>query len=46
VEYKFKKTDRLLILDSRTIQGEQRWVNFYLDLVEVGSYQILIERMA
>ena len=44
--YTFRAVDRLLILDSRTIQGEQRWVNFYLDLVEVGSYQIRIERMA
>ncbi len=46
VEYKFKKTDRLLVVDSRTISGEQRFVNFYLDLVEVGSYQILNARMA
>ena len=44
--YDYRAVDRLLILDSRTIQGEQRWVHFYLDLVEVGSYQILIERMA
>jgi hypothetical protein len=46
VEYKFKKTDRLLVVDSQTISGEQRWVNFYLDLVEVGSYQILNARTA
>jgi hypothetical protein len=41
VEYKFKKTDRLLVVDSRTINGEQRFVDFYLDLVEAGSYRTL-----
>lgn len=46
VAYDFRAVDRLLIVDSRTIQGEQRFVNFYLDLVEVGSYQILSARMA
>jgi hypothetical protein len=46
VEYKFKKTDRLLVVDSRTINGEQRFVDFYLDLVEVGSYRTLSGRMA
>ncbi|MGH7430104.1 MAG: hypothetical protein ACREJ4_17355 [Candidatus Methylomirabilaceae bacterium] len=46
VEYKFKKTDRLLIVDSRTISGKQRFVNFYLDLVEAGSYQTLSSQMA
>ena len=46
VEYKFKKTDRLLVVDSRTISGEQRFVDFYLDLVEAGSYRTLSSQMA
>ena len=46
VEYKFKKTDRLLVVDSRSISGEQRFVNFYLDLVEAGSYRTLSGQMA
>jgi len=46
VTYDSSKVDRLVILDSRTIDGDQRFVEFYLDPIEVGSYQILIERMA
>lgn len=46
VPYEFGAVDRLLIVDSRAIQGEQRFVNFYLDLIEVGSYEILSTRMA
>jgi hypothetical protein len=46
VPYEFGAVDRLLIVDSRAIKGEQRFVNFYLDLVEIGSYQILGARMA
>ena len=45
VSYEFGSVDRLLIIDSRTIKGEQRHLNFYLDLIESGSYEILNERM-
>jgi hypothetical protein len=44
--YKFRAVDRLLILDSRAVRGEQRHLNFYLDLAEVGSYAVLTSRMA
>jgi len=45
LQYEFGNVDRLLIVDSRAIGGEQRHVNFYLDLVEVGSYGALNTRM-
>jgi len=44
--YEFRAVDRLLILDSRAIRGEQRRMNFYLDLIEVGSFGILATQMA
>jgi len=44
--YEFQAVDRLLILDSRAIRGKQRHVNFYLDLIEVGSFAILTAQMA
>jgi len=44
--YRFKAVDHLLIVDSRVIQGDQRHMNFYIDLVEANSFQRLGERMA
>jgi len=44
--YEFQAVDRLLILDSRAVRGEQRHLNFYLDLVEVGSYAVLTSQIS
>lgn len=44
--YDFRTGDCPLIVDSRSIQGEQLSVNYHLDLIEVGSYEILSKRMA
>jgi hypothetical protein len=46
VRYDFRKGDHSLIVDSRAIQGAQRFVNYYFDLIQVGSYEILNARMA
>jgi len=46
VRYDFRKGDHPLIVDSRAIRGAQRFVNYYFDLVQVGSYRILNARMA
>lgn len=43
--YDFNKGDHPLILDSRSIQGEQRLVDYCFDLVQVGASEILIRRI-
>ncbi len=39
--YKFKKSDHVIWIDSRSLKGKQKHVNLYLDLVEYGAYPIL-----
>ncbi|MBI4826718.1 MAG: hypothetical protein HY807_09930 [Nitrospirae bacterium] len=41
IEYSGKKTDKLILFDTRVITGKQKFVNIYFDLIEFNSYKYL-----
>ena len=43
--YEFKKIDRLILLDSRSISKKPKAVWLYFDLIEINNYDVLNKRM-
>lgn len=45
ISYEFKKIDRLILLDSRSISSKPKIVHLYFDLLEANNYEVLNNRM-